>query len=166
MDKLTSNNFNKQCGQVFKNARGVAAQIQTLLVFAIAYYMETGHDARYLTKIRRDAEAYKGSGISINKLDGYIRHMVNVKWAEAKDGKMVYVRNGKLAELNGEPQFTTWKEFTRSSTQDVRAQTEAAFIKYIETRANPEDAAKYAPEVVQLAKDFLEMLDERQRKAA
>ena len=154
--KLTENNFKSALTDVMRSARGVRDQIQTLVTFALTYYVNTGNSL-YLTMIRREAE--KRSGISVPKLDGYIRHMVPVTWAEAKDGKMVYKKSGE-AVLNAEPEFTNWADFKRDKTGPS---AKKALEKVLETYAYPkEDGAQPSDEDKAWALSILSQLDRQQ----
>jgi hypothetical protein len=146
-----------------KGVTTIQNDIQKLIDFGVKYYVESNGNGLYLSMIH--TQVIKRKGLNATTLNGYITDVVNVRWAEDSEGKMVYLRIGKTPEKNADPQTNKWTEFNRAN-KETKAQTEAAFVKYIEARATPEDATKYSPEVTAMAKSFIAMLQEEQQKAA
>lgn len=135
MAKITETNFKSTLMDLMKATTTLQKDIQSLVTFALTYYVGTGNTL-YLTMLRREVE--KRRGLSLRALDGYIRHMVPVVWGEAKDGKMVYKKAGEPV-INPEPICNAWYLFTKA-TSDAPS-IKKALDKVLESYAYPKEGA-------------------------
>lgn len=158
MAKFTEGNFKTNWASIMKSAGTLQADIQRALMFALKYCATTGNTL-YLTKIREGVE--KKKGLSTTRLDGYIRHMLPVVWADDKSGtKKVYKKNGDLI-VNTDPDCKNWFDFEKAPASDS---TKKAMLKVIEGYAYPkEDASQPTPEDKAWA---LAIMAEFEKKAA
>lgn len=155
MSKVTESNFKSTLMDVMKTTTGLQNDIQRLVMFALTYCAGTGNTL-YLTMIRREVERRKG--LNVKTLDGYIRHMLPVTWAEANDGKMVYKKAGELV-INPEPEFAKWSDWSKEPKGPTE-KTLKRLIKSLESYASPSEGTVVEPAAQSLASAALAMMDQ------
>lgn len=155
MAKVTENNFKATLMDLMKTTTGLQNDIQKLVMFAMTYCANTGNTL-YLTMLR--TEVNKRKGLNDKTLDGYIRHMLPVQWAEAKDGKMVYKKAGELV-INPEPAFSKWSDWSKEPKGPTE-KTLKRLIKSLEGYASPAEGTVVEPAAQSLAVSALAMLDQ------